>query len=322
MRAMDDWEKGLPQLIDDVKERQNFHPLHSFFFPIEQYDRELLERLSGLCRATHSEVEIHLHHDHANLSNAEDDLREQLEDGRDALASHGLLSRASNGDAKYAFIHGNWALANCDPSGRGCGIEGELGILRATGCYADFTFPSAPHPTQPTSVNQVGYLSEVGGTCDVSHVLPASAKTSDFVTRPENLLTVHGPIAPNWSRRKWGVFPRLENGDLTAANPPTADRINLWRRVCARVGGSEETVLIKLHTHGGIPRNYKPLLGSEMRNFYRELAQLRDQHDVDIVPVTARQMINAIHRLERQPGTDPTIDGGLDHVYGPPPIFS
>ena len=44
----------------------------------------------------------------------------------------------------YAFIHGNWSLCNSRPDGRYCGVNNELDVLRETGCYADFTLPSAP----------------------------------------------------------------------------------------------------------------------------------------------------------------------------------
>jgi hypothetical protein len=55
----------------------------------------------------------------------------------------------------YGFVHGNWALCNSRPDGDWCGVNEELTVLAQTGCYADFTFPSAPSPTQPRMVNAV-----------------------------------------------------------------------------------------------------------------------------------------------------------------------
>ncbi len=46
------------------------------------------------------------------------------------------------------------------PSGNNCGINNELLILKETGCYADFTFPSAPHPTQPSTINSIYYAKD------------------------------------------------------------------------------------------------------------------------------------------------------------------
>ena len=70
------------------------------------------------------------------------------------FAGHGHLSR-KGGRLRYAFIHGNWCLANARSDGRWCGVDDELPLLFETGCYADFTFPSAPDESQPDIVNQI-----------------------------------------------------------------------------------------------------------------------------------------------------------------------
>lgn len=57
----------------------------------------------------------------------------------------------------YGFIHGNWALGNSRPDGRCCGVNNELNVLRETGCYADFTLPSFPSPTQTRKINSIYY---------------------------------------------------------------------------------------------------------------------------------------------------------------------
>ena len=71
---------------------------------------------------------------------------------------HGLLARRRDtGELPYGFIHGNWALDNSRPDGRCCGVNNELAILRETGCYADFTLPSAPSPAQTAKINSIYY---------------------------------------------------------------------------------------------------------------------------------------------------------------------
>ena len=66
------------------------------------------------------------------------------------------------GDPMYAFVHGNLALAN-SAGGKYCGVDNEMAILRDTGCYADFTLPSAPDETQVAVINQIY---EYGGDPD------------------------------------------------------------------------------------------------------------------------------------------------------------
>jgi hypothetical protein len=117
-------------------------PRHTFFYPAEEYEQQHLDALAGLCRAGFGEVEIHLHHD----NDTADGLRRKLLEFKEVLAErHGLLSRhRETGEVAYGFIHGNWSLCNSRPDGRWCGVNNELDVLRETGCYADFTMPSAP----------------------------------------------------------------------------------------------------------------------------------------------------------------------------------
>ena len=131
-------------------------PRHTFFFPIEEYDPEHLDALAELCRAGFGEVEIHLHHDNDTAEN----LRKTLLEAKELLAAPPRpAARATAGPAElaYGFIHGNWALDNSRPDGRWCGVNNELDVLRETGCYADFTFPSAPSPTQTRKINSIYY---------------------------------------------------------------------------------------------------------------------------------------------------------------------
>ena len=59
------------------------------------------------------EVEIHLHHG-VELPDSAANLRRTLIEFREILAQeHRCLSRESDDDVpRYAFVHGNWALAN------------------------------------------------------------------------------------------------------------------------------------------------------------------------------------------------------------------
>ncbi len=88
--------------------------MHSFFYPEEEYRPEHLDALVELCRMGLGEIEIHLHHDHDTEAN----LRATLERFTNLLAErHGALPRDPvSGQPRWAFIHGNWALDNSDPT--------------------------------------------------------------------------------------------------------------------------------------------------------------------------------------------------------------
>ena len=105
---------------------------------------------------------------------------------------------------------------------------------------------------------------------------------------------VQGPLAPNWGWRKFGILPRVENGDLTGANPPTENRLQVWQRIAARLDGRQDVVFVKLHTHGAIERNSEMLLGRAMREFHQLLASSGIRYHY----ASAREMVNIIHAIE------------------------
>jgi hypothetical protein len=296
------WRREFPRLIAPFRDADGQCPRHTFFYPIEQYDPDVLSELTTLCDESGGETEIHLHHDRDNAAN----LAATLERGKQQFASHNLLSRDATGRIRYCCVHGNWALDDSHPEGRGCGVRNELEILNATGCYADFTMPSAPHPTQTRTINSLYYATDTPapkshdtGQPVRAHHTQGGGKASLPVTGKGDLLLVQGPLGLNWERRKWGVLPRIENGDLTGNHPPTPDRLRVWQRLGIHVQGRPEWIFIKLHTHGAIPQNSGMLLGDAMRRFHEHLqSAANDGRHWRLHYVTAREMVNILHAAE------------------------
>jgi hypothetical protein len=288
------WRHEYPALIQPFPAADGIRPRHTFFFPVEQYDADLLAELTGLCRDCGGEVELHLHHDHDTAAA----LRDKLERGKEDLARHGLLARDARGQVRYGFIHGNWALANSHAGGRHCGVDDELAILAQTGCYADFTMPAAPDSAQARTINQIYYATGPAGPR--AHDYGRRARVN---ARPAGdggpLLMVPGPLGLNWERRKFGVLPRIENGELTGINPPRPERLRLWTRLGIQVQDQPGWIFIKLHTHGGIPRDMATLLAAPMREFFEHaLSRYDDGQRFRLHFVTAREMVNIIHAAE------------------------
>ena len=202
---------------------------------------------------------------------------------------------------RYGFIHGNWALCNARPDGDWCGVNEELGVLAETGCYADFTFPSAPSPTQPRLVNAIYYAKDRPGRprgADHGRRVMTAEKGGG---RPpaSSLMLVTGPLALNWSRRKWGVMPRVENAEISGVNPPSADRLRLWARQQIHVGGRPDWVFVKLHTHGCVAANAKVLLGEAMRQAHGQWQrEFNDGKRWQLHYVTARELFNLVKAAE------------------------
>src|SRR5437773_1937139 len=53
------WKKEWPELIKNFTDADGVRPRHTFFYPIEQYDRDILASIAELCSLTGGEVEIH-----------------------------------------------------------------------------------------------------------------------------------------------------------------------------------------------------------------------------------------------------------------------
>jgi len=224
LARVETWQREFSSLIEEFRDADGAPPKHTFFYPIEQYDADLVQRLAGVCASSGSETEVHLHHEKDTAEN----LRRTLEQGRDRFSSHGLLSLDDAGALRYGFVHGNWALDNSHPHGRHCGVSNELRVLRQTGCYADFTLPSAPERTQTRTINSIYYARGTGQPKSHDRGRRVRADRDPQADHEDDLLLIQGPLALNWQRKKFGLLPRIENGDLTAANPPTAERLRLW----------------------------------------------------------------------------------------------
>jgi len=261
-------------------------------------------------RAGLGEIELHLHHDGATEAQLEDDILTGL--GR--YSDRGHLSRGADGRARYAFIHGNWALANSRPDGRHCGVDAELPLLFNTGCYADFTFPSLPDVTQPNMVNQIYWPT---GDLRRRRAYEGGERARVGVRHHDRILMITGPVAIARRAERWAA--RLEYGALTAHDPPTEARVRSWVSQNIHVAGRPEWVFVKVYTHGAAAAQAAALLGEPGRSLHQILARhYNDGQSWQLHYVTAREMFNiAVAAMEGRSGSP---DHYRDHVLGPPPL--
>ena len=301
------WVRDYPALFANFRDSDGRTPRHTFFFPIEEYDPEHLDALAKLCGAGFGEVELHLHHD----NDTAESLRKTLLAAQELFARrHGLLSHdRRTGRLAYGFIHGNWALDNSRPDGRWCGVNNELDVLRETGCYADFTFPSAPSPTQPRKINSIYYAVD-------DPRRPRSHDRGIDVGRspapPKGLMLIQGPLVLNWRHRHWGLIPRTENGCLQTSQLPHIDRLELWLQARVQVPTRPDWFFVKLHAHGAYEYGRKALLGESMVRFHRDLAdRARRDPNFHYHYVTAREMYNLVKAAEE--GWQGTVAEALDY---------
>ena len=288
-RRLDLWCREYPRMADAWRDSDGHPFVHTYFYPAEQYDRRLIQQLAEHTRSGWGEIEIHLHHGVVEPDTAEN-ARRQLLEFRDALVSeHGCLSYLDGvGDPKYAFVHGNFALAN-SADGCFCGLDDEMQILAETGCYADFTLPTATfHPAQIAKTNSLYEC-----TMPLNQRAP-HRRGRDLVRgrSPQVFpLIVQGPlmfrVGPSRPR-----IASFENGAITRRNPLSLSRLRLWKQAAIAVRGKPDWLFIKLHCHGMDPTQRDVVLREPMREFLRELVEGAVQRDEILHFVSAREMVN------------------------------
>jgi hypothetical protein len=310
-RRVEEWCRQCPQVMDRWRDHDGMPFRHSYFFPAEQYERAIVDRLAQHCHAGWGDIEIHLHHG-IEAPDTADSTRRQLLEFRDILAErHGCLSYRNDDSApQYAFVHGNFALAN-SVGGYGCGVDSEMQILAETGCYADLTMPAAAfHRAQ---IGKINSLYECGLPLD-RRAPHAAGRDLEAGLAPKVFpLQVQGPLMLDFDRSSRSGFGRFENAALTAANPPSLRRLKLWKKAGITVHGRPDWLFIKLHTHSMDPTQKDAVLGDSFQKFLRELVEGADQRRENLHFVTAREMVNII--LAACDGKDGSPGGYRDYRF-------
>lgn len=305
------WERGYPVLARGFRDADGYPPRHSFFFPGEQYSPFYLESLARLARSGLGEVELHLHHDNDDASGLSHDIGAYVR----AYGEHGHLSR-EDGRIRYGFIHGNWCLANSRRDGKYCGVDSELRVLFDTGCYADFTFPSAPDETQPTIVNQIYWPR---GDLERARAHETGERARVGHAPKDRILMIQGPLAVARKNGKLGI--RIESAALTAKDPGTLARIDTWVSQAIHVEGRPDWIFVKVHTHGAPEAQAESLLGEPGRAMHRALtSHYNDGKRFALHYVTAREMFNIARAGMDGCSGNPNLY--RDYVLPPPPVAS
>ncbi|HEY0003488.1 MAG TPA: hypothetical protein VGB17_01665 [Pyrinomonadaceae bacterium] len=291
-RRLEEWCRSYPKIFDAWRDAEGLPFRHTYFSPAEQYHKTLVQRLAEHCQEGWGEIEIHLHHG-LDAPDTAENTRRLLLWFRDTLVEHGCLSRWNDeGEARYAFVHGNWALAN-SAGGRFCGVDQEMQILSETGCYADLTLPSAPSPAQVSKINAL-YECSLPLDQSAPHRRGRNLRTGQ---PPQTFpLIIQGPLGLNFAHRAAGLpLPKIENAALTGAYPPNIERLKLWRQIAVAVEGQPDWVFIKLHCHGMDPNDREAMLGGRIQSFLKDLTE-EARTGGQFVPhfVTAREMVNII----------------------------
>jgi hypothetical protein len=280
------WRDKWPRIADDApRDAAGQRPQYSFFYPQEEYRRDLLDGIAEMVGLGIGDVEVHLHHDKEQRDSF---IRKVTEFCRRLRDDHGLLHQ-QDGRTVFGFIHGNWALDNSRPDGKWCGLNGEIALLRDLGCYADFTMPSIPSPTQGRIVNRIYWCTNNSGNRPKSYDCGIEATVGGG--KRGDLLMMTGPLGVRFGER---LLPRLEAGELAGYDMPAPSRARQWFDLAPTIG---DDLFLKLYTHGAQEWNSEPLLNGGLGNLFHWLAEEADRRGIEIHWATAWQMFQAAYAL-------------------------
>jgi hypothetical protein len=287
-----------PRLVEGHQDASGVLPKRTWFFPPHYHRYGTLKRLVSLCERGYGEIELHLHHGKDRPDSAEN-LRRTLERCVDEYSRFGIFG-TEDGRKRYGFIHGDWALDN-SRDGRYCGVNNELKVLRETGCYADFTFPSL-NESNPAQLNSIYYATDDPDR-PKSHDRGSPVRAAN--TERGDLMIVQGPIFPFRKGRSplrlW-IFGDVIDGRRRVSPA----RVDAWVRASIHVEGRPDWIFVKTHTHGAT--DAAAVLGEEMDEIYRYLeTRYNDGRDWVLHYVTARELYNVCKAIEAgEPGNDPS----------------
>ncbi len=296
MARVEHWLRRWPEIAASApRDAAGSSPKYTFFYPQEEYQRQVLTALESMVRAGIADVDVHIHHDNdtnAGFRGKMSDFLRRLHD------DHGFL-RHHAGRLVFGFIHGNWALDNARPDGRLCGVQGELQALRDLGCYADFTMPSLPSATQGGTVNRIFWTDgDPAQPRGFDRGIDAKPGTG---VQGNGILMVPGPLGLRFRDR---LLPRLETGELASYDVPTPYRVERWIDLAPRLG---EDIFVKLYGHTAREDNAGALLGDRpgsgaFEPMFRAIQAAADRRGLELHWATAYELFCAIERVAARPG--------------------
>lgn len=302
--------KRYPEIVDRFKDHDGRVAKRTWFYPPHYHRYGALRKLVKLCDDGYGEVEIHLHHGKHEPDTPEN-LRETLLEIVKDYEQFGIFGQV-NGESKYGFIHGDWALAN-SRGGQFCGVNEEIDILRETGCYADYTHPSRPETT-PRQINSI-YYAEGWRDKPKSYNRGIEAEAGKPGDESDRLLLIQGPLHPLQLTEKLSSVRPI--GDEVAGSPYTTEaRIKKWIETGVHVKGNPNWVFIKTHTHGATDAD--SVLGEEFEQILKHLTEhYNDGRRYRLHFVTAREMYNLVKAVEDGKSDQDPITL-MDYIVKPP----
>ncbi len=294
------WLSRYKRIASMHKDYDGEVPKHTWFYALDLMNEEELEQLRTLVENGFGEIELHWHHGY----DTEKSFVEKLRRGLAIFQKHGYMLPYKPGDnGTFAFIHGNWALAN-SRGDKFCGVNNEIEILKQEGCYGDFTYPSLYHKSQPSQANSIYYASY--DRKPKSYDKGREAEVYKEESQKE-LMIFQGPLTINWMDWRFKWHPVIEDGEINRSfSHDDPKRIKSWIRQGIHVKGRPEWKFVKIFCHGG--QDYEAVLSKATGNMFRYLEQnYNDGNRYRLHYVTAREAYNIVKAAEQGKRGNPNL---------------
>lgn len=302
---VDSWVNQYPEMASKHRDSDGVVPQHTFFFPPHYDTHDHLERIVNLCSGGFGEVEMHLHHDRQTpWPDDEASLERKIRNCISSFSKYDVFC-LPNGQKAYGFIHGDWALANSLKGESHCGINSELGILKRTGCYADFTFPVC-NEAQPKLANTIFYArtNQFGPKSYNNQPIPVQTgkkPEADF------MMLIQGIIGLRWKSRIHTFKSSIEQSNIDINDQPFPARIDYWVNKGIHVKGRPQWIFIKIHAHGSREEDREILLGKGCDEMFSYLeTQYNDGAKYALHYVSARELFNIVKAAEDRKTGNPS----------------
>jgi hypothetical protein len=286
---------------NDLRDDDGRRPQHTWFYRYDYPNFECLRPLSDAVFSGAGEIEFHLHHGNDTAAN----FANTINQGKIWFGTAGAMLAQETGERRFAYIAGNWALANGQGDDRKSGVDSEIALLRDAGCYADFTFPAFGEKSQPRMANKIYYATHSSKPkCYDKGVAVQVGKPSGG-----DLLIFQGPLYVDLKR---GL---LDYAAVESYAPYYRSRIENWLNARVSISGRPEWTFIKLHTHG--MQSAAAVTGNAARFMYEDILENLQARGVGVHFATAREAYNIVKAAEAGCAGDP---GKYRDYLIPPPV--
>ena len=286
-----EWARGYARMAARHHDSEGLPPRHTWFYPAEKFRGGQMAILSDMCRAGYGEIELHLHHGYDTSESLRDKLRQAKRD----FGTAGALVTGHPARTAFAFVHGNMSLDNS----RGdyfCGVNNEISLLQAEGCFADFMFPSLERRSQPRMVNRLYYA--VDDPRRPGSYL-AGGPEMEVGRKHSGLLIFQGPLVVDFSNWRHVFYPAIDIANFDYGNVPDNHRVDTWVAAGVHVRGRPEWIFIKAYVHGAKRPMWSSVIGADADGMFSYLeSRYNDGHKYVLHYVTAREAYNIAKAAE------------------------